>query len=183
MFCTACYDQIGWLRKELRDLKQTDPTVSSSSRLAEVTAAAASMVSTELQVPLRWAKQLTPGHDNQALSSIRLLEDLESGSAVRLPPSTNAAHIFSVLLQHGLGLTRSSGADSQWQAVEPRLAYLLKISPGTIHSVEPVVKKLASLFVEKITTVDWASHDRSGAPIVDPERKIKPVSSDALVHI
>lgn len=128
-------------------------------------------------MPLRWPKHLNPGNVyDDTLSSIRLLEDLEKASAVRLPPSTNAAHVFCVLLQHGLGLRKSGETDIQWQAIEPRLAYLLKISPGTAHSVEPVVKKLASLFIEKIVTVDWASHNRSGEPIVKSERTVKPVS-------
>jgi len=176
---TTCCDQIGWLRKELRDLKQTNTGLSLSGRVAEATAAAASMVSAELQEPLRWAQNCNPGDisdGDQVLSSIRLLEDLEKASAVRLPPSANAANTFCVLLQHGLGMRKSSGTESQWQAIEPRLAYLLKISPGTTLSVEPVVKKLASVFIENITTVDWASYDRNGKKIAESERKIKPVS-------
>ena len=184
--CTTCCDQIGWMRKELRYLKQTDPAVSSSGRVAEATAAAASMVSAELQVPLRWSQNCIPGgmsNGDQALSSVRLLQDLEKACAVRLPPSANAAHIFSVLLQHGLDMRKSSGTDSQWQAIEPRLEYLLKISPGTALSVEPVVKKLAYLFIENITTVDWASYDRNGEPIAESERKIKPVSCRYAGHL
>jgi hypothetical protein len=173
---------------ELRDLKQTDPIASSS----EATAAAASMVSSELRIPLRWAahsKHITGGlcNEDYALSSIRLLESLEKASAVQLPHSANAEHLFCVLLQHGLDtrtcagtqpaeLSKSGASGIQWQIVEPRLAYLLKISPGTASSVEADVKKLASLFIDTITTVEWASHDCSGNRIGESERKKRPVS-------
>lgn len=183
-----CCKQIAWLRMELRDLKQADPTAS----LSEAAAGAASMVSSEMRIPLRW-----PAHskynsgvlcnEDYALSSLRLLESLETASAVQLPHSANAEQMVCVLLQHGLGMrtcpgkqpstVSKSGADRiQWQTVEPRLAYLLKISPGTASSVEADVKKVASLFIDKITTVDWASHDCSGKRIGESERTKRPVS-------
>lgn len=188
---------MGWLRKEVRDLKRADPTASSSSLVAEQAAAAASMVSTELRLPLRWASRQSPSggggtaaaaaahSEGSVLSSIRLLEDLEKSSAIRLPHSAKPTNLFSILLQHGLDLcttaaddgeaaTGSSSAD-RWAQVEPRLSYLLRISPATASSVETVVKKLAALFVDKIVSVEWSGHDRDGKAHQRAEQKKRPV--------
>lgn len=187
--CGISWIQIGWLRKELRDLKQADLTAASSGRMSEVTAA--SILSTEMRIPLSWTERSTltskrVSDGSNAMSAIRLLERLEKARAIRLPHSANAEHLFSTLLHHGLGMRTCTAvqaavvdkwcaSDSQWQTVKPRLAYLLKISPGTTNSMEGVVKKLASLLIENITTVEWASYDRFGNPISDSRRKKRPV--------
>lgn len=175
----------------MRDLRRADPAAASCGRMAEATAAAASMVTTELRLPLCWRKQSAPAtgdifDEGSVLSSIRLLEGLENANAVRLPDFTNAKHLFCALLQHGLKLrpyrsvqpaaVQAGDSDSQWQAVEPRLTYLLKISPNTISSVESLVQNLASLIIDKIIAVDWTWYGSNGQPIVESERKTKPVS-------
>ena len=120
--------KIGWLRQEIRALKQQEHVAAA--------AAAAAAAATTMTAATMATTSVHGVHDgyNRVQGAIHHLAALEKSGAKMLPPTIAADTLFCQLLESGLKSTADGG--SHWEEVQPGLAYLLRLSPNPVSVAE-----------------------------------------------